>query len=800
MHLNRYFLSRKWRSWGQRWPTDRGGLHCLFVAAVAIVMTIAMSAAPEADPWLDRVENNLRRIQATSKYTAPADVGSKAAQKAHHSCTKKSDEAACTKIIWRAPDLLPIRDWAVGTAHIKRGEIKEKRADVNGALEDYQNALEYQPFPNLRGRIKRLKLRLKTETSKSKTARVETAQPGSEVAQPVASGGAPGVAGSHPVVVVQGWQPEIGEKGEDAPAAGPAKQNDDQDTVQNRAAKTTGSSRTAETPPNPTSAPLSHIGVGTFAAAPDVPPPEPVKNWRPATRYMPGRNVAFQNLEQAPGSTANTLEAVTAPRVPSAGLQFPVADEIKTALSEVRRRTNAVLTTSALPDSPKPKRRSVVDQSTAVTALVGFGLLFLTILFVANRGGFGVATRSAHAGPPVLDHLNVDDLKEIVQKRSDEKLAAKKAVLVSPLQKLAHKKGALAKATSVSRPVSPDASSNGEPDAQVPGEREQAAPQIRDENNGSTDGAPGAASVKEDPENAPAPAIIAGEDLEDLVPRVGRLDETALRRIAEGQATAIVAGGAQHHADALLQRLLESCRSDVADRMTLLNDSAEHVRGAFNPFWTTPPGMDPLAAKQKFNAGFECLCSVFDLVFGEAFVRLNRANLRHIVMLVQTRSDPSLHAMLECLERRQTLSAYEDTMASIDNVAARLFFTTTFASEAFAIEADHMEKKLRAVLASKFVADALAPNAEPKSADLFPEKPHITVLSLAGCGLTRTQAGVLLASLLHRYVVQSFDRPASSDSEHPTTMVLPPLEGFGDEVPSLQFLIEEVRRLGVTVL
>lgn len=808
MHLYMSHLGRWWRAAHLGSPSHAQlGQHKWRLAIASFVSgCVVCAGAPMADPWLDRVENNLRRIQAASKYTAPADVGSKAAGKVHRACTKKNDEEACTKIIWRAPELLPIRDWAVGTAHITRGEIREKRADVQGALADYQNAIEYQAFPNLRGRIKRLKLRLEHEKKAAQAAASEAAKRSKQTRISDTAQQAAAKTDAHPVVVIEGWQPEVGEQSANPqPVGAPS--------------------------PRLTTAPLSEADTTTFST--QASSPEPEKSLRLAARYLPGRDVALAENSNTSGARADggiseptskpaealkpALQSVSEPGgaarldQPNAAMRFPVADEIKTALSEVRRRTEAVLTTSALRGRPHDSPRAVVHQSTAVLAIVGYGLLFLTLFYFAHRGWLAYAARTLNVRAGSGHGLNVEDLKEIVQKRSDEKLAARKAVLASPLQALARNENTVLQNAEGTTKEEGTKRTNSDVDAAaLRGSIADETANLEDHGAAAVPGPETAVhhdierTVRQPGTNIevaePAAPANAGEDLADLVPRLVRVDDSTLRRVAERQASLIVIGGSPEYSGTLLQRFPEACQGEVAGRIKNVIDPAENVRGMLNPFWATPPGADPLAAKQQFNAGFETLCSVFDLIFGETFVRHTRVSLRHIVVLVQQQPEPSLSAMLNCLENRQTLSAYEDAIAKIDNVSARLFFTTTFASEAFATEASYMTTTLRAVLSSGLVANLCAPIAQPNGHISSLTDPRISVLPLCGIGLTRAQAGLLLSSLLQRFVLQSLFGHTGRASEFPTSLVLPPLEGFGQERASLDFLAEQVRRTGVTVL
>ncbi|MCH9765642.1 MAG: hypothetical protein K0U34_06580 [Alphaproteobacteria bacterium] len=190
---------------------------------IAILSGLSSASPAYADPWLDRVERNLKRIQSASKYSETVYVGSKAAKSEHQKCVRKGVEEACAQLIWRNPQLLPIGDWAVGTAHIKRGEIREQRGDVSGALEDYRNALEYHQFPNLRARIKRLELRQKRDAARlveaAARARAEAVTVKPSVTTTDAAAKREQLRNQrvdlsnfelrHPVVVVEGWAATI---------------------------------------------------------------------------------------------------------------------------------------------------------------------------------------------------------------------------------------------------------------------------------------------------------------------------------------------------------------------------------------------------------------------------------------------------------------------------------------------------------------------------------------------------------------------------------------------------------------
>lgn len=229
------------------------GCHAIvrpkWTALLFLAITLTLTIRADADAWLDRVERNLQRINSASQYTEPAGVGSKAATKVHRACIHKGDKDACEQLIWRRPELLPIRDWAVGTAHIKRGEIREKSGNVTGALEDYRDALGYHSFSNLAARIKRLELRQRRDAEAAAKAEAERAadvaqnkkddttipsqtSPGEAQGEqtsaasntginepPLTNGNAPG----HSVVAVGGWAATIaGQETAKADADSPA--------------------------------------------------------------------------------------------------------------------------------------------------------------------------------------------------------------------------------------------------------------------------------------------------------------------------------------------------------------------------------------------------------------------------------------------------------------------------------------------------------------------------------------------------------------------------------------------------
>lgn len=431
---------------------------CFFTFFLAVLC--GSSTPAYADAWLDRVERNLRRIESASELAEPVRIGSRAAKKAHGKCTRDGDLTACERIIWRQKELLPIEDWAVGTAHIKRGEMREKAGDVDGALEDYRDALSYHSFPHLNGRIKRLTLRQRQREKDNK----QVVQSGRETQ-------------SEPVAVVDGWAPKFRSNvaPESAPRAGADSEAlglfppifdgsksqrtahsplqgtpSDQERSDDAPSDVAKSDNVAPSPDHKTDVATKRADVNsegdqritTKAAATPIPQtqnPETVQSQPPVVQPYPIR-MAEDGVDQvgegrvregSRGVSKDRLlvaktETTVSPHAPTNAIsndEMPSLSEETPRVGQPKIRQtpapppsgNPDITTSALPTQAVDVTGDVQRQ--VMMALIALVLGSSLVLVVFNRGSWWGRRSTKMQGEP---SLRVEDLERLIAQRSAE--------------------------------------------------------------------------------------------------------------------------------------------------------------------------------------------------------------------------------------------------------------------------------------------------------------------------------------------------------------------------------------------
>lgn len=752
----------------------------LCAVCLIIVGCAASSFSPvSADPWLDRVERNLRRIEQASKYTEPLGAGSRAAAKQHNACIHKNDERACEKIIWRSPELLPVRDWAVGTAHIKRGELREKRGNVNGAIEDYRDALGYHQFPNLSARIKRLELRQKRLAERAKMDSESKATDGGQAPESKNREKQTVDGGSHPIVVVAGWAASVADDDRALePAAAPA-------------APSPAPSRPSGVAADGTSA----ASVGNESLKRDV-----RRGFRAASGFVPGGKVALRQIASPPEAAIPT-RSVRVERGPSSdkftpahhgNSRFPVDDGARTKLTRSQNRETSKLTTSALPDGLTGNARQRSHDKNWVIMMTVLALVLGSTLMAVLRSGLRwdaiFATQSARK--PVL---SVDDLEAIIKQRTAETTAPATGTLAARTPDVL---------VSSNNPVP------GPPDTDEEGALVEAlvvAPVDLDDDPdacGDTHAVGSAAEAEQDTSTATiggdVPLRISAPSDEGLHP----LDPSLIRRVSYGAASLIVAGGDESWRNAIVDKLDESRKPELLSRSWLWDAAEPEAAGVLNPFAMLSMTDDPLVARNQFNAAFELYTSIFESIFGTHFVHAQKVMLRHLATLLQGLPDPSLQVLYTCLENRHTLEPLREALDNIESVQTRLFFATVFSSDEFAQQANYMRQRLAVVLANEHVVH-LCCNS-PKT-DLFSELQddgRWVYLPFDAPGMIGLHGAVMLRSLMAVMAMRNYrSDKTSGEDEITVSLFVPDLETrLGGTPADVEFFAGQLKRAGYVVL
>lgn len=819
------------------------------VSSGLLVGFIAASSHAGADAWLDRVERNLRRIESASRYTEPAGAGSKLATKAHRACIYDSDKEACEKLIWRSPELLPVRDWAVGTAHVKRGELREQKGDVPGAVEDYRDALGYHAFLNLPARIKRLELRLKRDRQRATKSKAEQkSSPSQSVAKSTpASPNDLQRDPRHPIVVVDGWAATVADKDQKAELAKSAAATEP--SVQS-APVSNQSEVTADQPSADQASPVSDTvltgqnGVESKPESVDpdadrISPPTPVRIARTqpsenpgvAARFIPGRTVLSTGAEAAedtrpaadsPADSAATGVSHQPARheVPAHAeqqrpvkLQFNVNAEVARSLERVRSKTTEVLTTSALQDRPGYQKQAQQRSLMSLAVMLMATIMLLSTVAVARgwRPSFPTGGPRQQRKPM----LSVDDLENLIKNRTAETLAMR-----SP-PRIGHP-------PTVGAPVQvkvvTEATVNNEGEANVdtpmPAERKKTAngnapevPVTKAEGGAQSAGrgkhsdrtqSPIVADTRTATESRPG-VVERASVTRKTTPKttLDGLDSSLLRRVSYGAASTIVVGSgpASLISDDLIAKVDEARRSELLERSHIWDASRKELSGVLNPFAHVGTTEDPLVARQRFNAAFELYGAVFETIFGARFVYDQKVMLRHLMMILHALPNASLKTLYNLLEAPRSLEPLHEALAEVDNVAARLFFTTVFTSDEFSDKADFMRSCLAPVVENDLAAHLCCGVSESVPLQDVFEDGRLVLMGLDPDLVSPINHAVIVRCLLSVMAMQRFVENSANTGEIAVTVYLPNLtDQIGGSEADADFLLSQVKSAGYNVL
>ena len=775
-------------------------IHIALVVSLAaslfLVVSSVLGTETRADAWLDRVERNLRRIESASKYTEPVGVGSKAASGQHNQCIHKGVEAACEKLIWRSPELLPIRDWAIGTAHIKRGEMRERRGDVDGAIEDYVDAMGYHQFPNLNARIKRLKLRQKqiAERDAEKKAAEEKERAAKAEAEKVTAQpqNLADVEPRHPIVVVAGWAATVADK-------------DGTPTVQNADVQPTEARVSTATE----AVPQTEIQTGPESETAAV---VTARQMRIAARFAPGHQVSAVQSE-ASASTSGMEPQIR--KIKTHKIQFPVDEQVESSLARVRSKTDKVLTTAALPDRKATQRRAHQQSNFAMlAALALFTLMVSSTLAVAM--GWRPALPSGLLATERKPVLSVEELETLIKNRTAEATATRLPPRSQPSSDVAGTatdpvlgassreiKNAAPNAPEISDPQGAQANDiefedHGAPELPLPEITMQrtTAEQATELSASKL----GDADTREDQVVRAPIAVTEMSEHPDGVLRA--LDPTLLRRVSYGAASLIVAGGRAASIDNIVSKVDATRRADLMDRLVRWDRAGTHADGVLNPFAVPIGSDDALVARQRFNAAFEFHSCIFESIFGLRFVYDQKVMLRHILILLHAMPNGSLKTLYECLESPRSLEPLRQALSDIEHVATRIFFTTVFSSEEFSAQANYMRKRLAPILDNELVVRLCCAQPTVDPLKKLGADGRWIFLPSESDGVTSQQSAVLVRSLFSVLAMRNFEQDAKSEpSEVATSIFLPNLKRqMGAKGSDVAFLQGQVERAGYIIL
>lgn len=773
-----------------RWANNQAKSGRFFFRYIAVLALLCLCTAEGgvADPWLDRVERNLKRINSAANYTEPAGAGSRAATEVHRACIRDNDESACAKLIWRSPELLPVRDWAVGTAHIKRGELREQQGNARGAVDDYRDALGYHQFPNLKARIKRLELRIKKQ---------EAEQAKEQAEQRLAEAAAP--PPRHPIVVVDGWAPLRSGTSDAAPTAAPAPP---QGVVAND---------TPQSPP-PTAA-------AEKVRALDADPVEVL-----ATNFVPGRTMAASTAPQEPVAielkgakpaqekSKNNQKRHGRPAQSDTGTDETnvittsnLTDEATRSLDQVRERTSSNLTTAALPDHLRYSGAPASSNSTIGIAAIMVAFMMIATM-IAYTLGWRLVLPSSWSIPSASERkpiLSVEDLESLIKNRSEEargrqrgaESTFKRFSQAIPIAYPSLQGSVVEEQEPPAKTANGDDGGATKPNKSDGGRsktrRETQDPKFRaspDDGETSSDGLIDEASSDRD---------IANDGSPDGNDSLAKLDVSLLRRASYGAVHLLVVTEQENALNFLQEKVGPEQQSELVERCLTLSVSDPRAQGVLNPFEKFADESESLKARQKFNAAFELQTSIFEAIFGSRFVYDQRADLRNIVSLIQKMDQPDFRTLYTCLKERRSLSSFSKPLSKIDSVSTRLFFTTVFNSEEFSMRAQYMMSRLEPFLADEKFSHLCCGEAGVDPFQRSASNIRLIGLGLASSGQLDAINTVIIRSLMSVLCMKS-RHPATPGSDEVAAFIH--LDSAARRLigrkQDLQFLIGEVNRSG----
>lgn len=781
---------------------------------IAIVLGLSfLPAQAGADAWLDRVEKNLRRLQSASEHIEVKEIGSTDAAHYHARCVRQGIESACDKVIWSDPSVGNVRPWAVGVAHIKRGEMREARGDIFGAIRDYNDALSYHEFPLVKQRIERLE-KVAAQVSdgiRQEQRRQATPEPAA------ASAGDKDTPGPHrhPVVVLDGWAASLAALKEAGGGAGAA-----EDDVAAQAAP-------------PDIKPNNPKVIGDDIAAGDE---EPSSNpelrhggqsgghsggqsaGSPGVRLTPGRFAAETELarksDQQGRGPVQDARPVAPVRMSSeatgveGNLEAAPRKPAPRDLSE-RAPIGSRITTSAL---PSPKVRAP-DFTALYTTLVAVVLALLAWAFRYGRELLApiLAGNPQTPGPG----LSPREIAELVKRQS--RRAAPRPAPAPPLP-LARKEDAAVLAGPTAMPRTRSQAVARQPARAGPREEQAKADEAV---SSETTQAPGnetssrtqAVSGEDAASSPPVPAqqqeppgrLVRPEKRRRAAAMKPGLSEdivSVVRRLPYGAASVVVIEGGSNITRRLFDAVSEQDRDALWRRRVELMQVAPETKGLLNLFQETGVcgqcnGWQTL---RRFNSLFEYHTVSLSALVGPSFINEHRVALRHIFLLMKRMERPDLIAFRDLLQTRK-LAQFEAHLSSIESSAARLFLATEFVSPDFERPASILVKALDWLLAQKDLVHLFQAIEEPMDLEGRLDKGQLFLLDSTSPGKSAACDRFVALSLMASLARTQYDGEDHQSRQATRTVIIDEKSAlFETGTEEVLFLIGELRKAGFSVV
>jgi hypothetical protein len=623
-------------------------LRPLASGLLAIFILMPLGAAVAQD-WLDRLESSSRDLKEMTGRIEEGNAGSPVAALFFKECMFRDVEGACSELIRRTDPESQISNWTRGSAHRKRGEIKELRNDACGALADYRSAFSYHPFPNLEEKINALETETKGRCSieaPQALARLNTDQ-GVVTVEPEAA-----VVEPHWVTTIE--LPPLMRLRKSAhrtpasppmpvvhpePAANPQPPPQMQtDEPQEAAAHATPEFEIAN------AVTFNYVGprVATeepkFAEALCPPSPTPVpthdRTSHQETSALPVRPAAAAPVANAPAEAGNSSAAA------------PVA---------YRAQEQRVSQDKAL-------RRTMLPVMTILACALGIAVYlnrrvpewpdhvsdaFTRLHTRVRLGAARTSPRNVQLEPQPVDRpsgtpgLNGKMLRGVAELTSEPE----------NLRVSAHSE---TEVNRVAAPTPPEVSARDAPSPIDEMEGKGALERVVETPLGS----PVSVETGSKPAATHARASLIASDA--ALPRksslgelwigpklLGLIAEGSLKSIEQGSTTLLVVDGDGSLTRNVRQQFRDLEPSATPEHLLLIEPSAAHCAGLFNMFAIDISAPDALAQNQKFNAVFEVETIIYEVLLGSAFTQNNRLALRHFSRLLHALPSADLRSWFD---------------------------------------------------------------------------------------------------------------------------------------------------------
>ena len=767
-----------------RWFRNPPRRLAIAVACTVTAAFLILDGSPlSAEDWLDSFSNNLEGIQSLSVRIEQEQAGSEKAAFLHKECILNGFEPACDSLIGKDPAVGRINDWAIGVAHLKRGEIKESRQDNCGALDDFVSAGRYRAFPRLDARIEKVSAKagegchVATDRIGAVARLAATELAGSHGAGRIEPGlfenwGAtirlPGRQPllNHPNIMLGGDEETIVLADDQPPMLTPA---------ESAAEKTAPSPPAVSAVPERSSAALITGSISAASSEPELPQPAAI---------------------EAPAPTVTSAIKISSLEV--------AATPVEVALAVQRSSRQA-----------RSDHHEAVGSGASNNPLWAALVVFLVLSFFAYSALRAVPARVSAARLDLArdriakqEAAIVKGWRPAVITGSELAVPVEQSGTPAPEPAEIKSKAEASPATSAASEAKPDLTAASCPTdiaaADAPGSQSPMSSQFEDITGRNSEGSkepPRALAVAELVVPAGMAAIPTSPEAEANPPSLlDHLAEGMLDTVARGTGSLVVIDCLGRLTSNIRRAVREANDNKLDKRLLSIDPQNPASAGLLNLFAVPAADEDTLQSQHRFNAVFELHCLVFEAIFGAEFTRNNRVTLRHLVRLLHCYPGASLRTLRNLLQA-DSLGNLNRYASMLTNAASRKFLADAARSKSLEGIAGEMRAKLDAVLGD--------PDYEFLTCGLRGEGVLDAQISLgrlivlhpdpAKYGPVRT-AALVRACLSMIALSRSPEKPASTDPLLTCVLLDGVTQGFGPNKADLDFLLAEIRKSGISVI